>query len=86
MTTTVLTKFATRMILKGELFVHLTDLPSRVRAAYCSNLDGSFSVFINAKHSTDRQRQALFHEISHIYHKDLSRDIEADVLETERRL
>lgn len=86
MITRALTKYATQMILTGELFVHLIDLPCMVEGVSCPNPDGTYSVFINTRHTHSIQREAFYHEIAHIYYKDHQRDISAGQIEAMRRL
>lgn len=83
--TRILIKHAKEMISKGELTVHLVNLPCEVRGASCENSDGSFSVFINARHSDSRQRQAFLHEMMHIHFKDFHNEIDIDKVEALRR-
>lgn len=80
-----LIKHAKMMISTGDLSVHLVNLPCQVFGAYCENEDGSYSVFINARHSGHRQQQAFLHEIAHIYFDDLNQERDVNQIEAMRR-
>jgi len=80
-----LIKHATQMMRTGSLSVHLVNLPCEVRGSYCENSDGTFSVFLNARHSEHRQRKAFLHEMAHIYFDDFQSDTDIDKIETMRR-
>ncbi len=85
MTTTVLTRYAIKMMTDGELFIHLVDLPCDLKGACRPNADGTYSIFINARYSTESQRETLHHEIAHIYHRDHQRDLDIALIEAMRR-
>lgn len=42
------------------------DMPTTIRGYTRANPDGSFTIAINAKMSSDVQRRCLRHELSHI--------------------
>ena len=48
------------------------------------NPDGSYTIFINARMSLERQREAYRHALGHICHKDFESDETADQIEAER--
>ena len=84
--TEILTRFATWKMLKGEMFVHFQDMPVEVEGACRPNADGTYSIFLNTRHSVATQRAAFFHEVAHIYFKDHQSDLDADMIEAQRRL
>lgn len=53
----------------ADVFVHLLPLP--VHGACTQNADGSYSVFLNANDSRERQEKAYRHELDHILNDDL---------------
>lgn len=65
--------------------VRLVDLPPRVGGMVSMDDEGFYNVYINARLTRERQREALRHELDHIAEDDLynSRPIEA--VENKRR-
>lgn len=61
--------------------VFLVDLPVRIRGITVMNSDDSFTIFINARLSSEMQLQAYDHEIEHINNKDYDHFYGADKLE-----
>lgn len=55
------------MIIIGDVFIRLVDLPCRVRGYTCKDASGNYNVIINSKLSTETQKEACLHELSHIY-------------------
>ena len=58
----------------ADYFVRLVDLPIGVHGFIVPNDDGTYSVYINSRDSSVRQRQACKHERKHIARNDFSRD------------
>lgn len=48
------------------------------------NSDGSYTIFINARMSLERQREAYRHALGHIYNGDFESNKSADQIEAER--
>lgn len=64
-----------RVILENaDYFIRVVNLPIGVHGFVVPNDDGTFSVYINARDSHVRQRQACRHEKKHIARNDFSRD------------
>ncbi|MBF0710367.1 MULTISPECIES: hypothetical protein [unclassified Gemella] len=62
----------------------LTDLKScRVRGCTVANEDGSYTIFLNSKFSTNQLEKTYLHEIKHITRDDFSKD-DADRIELVR--
>jgi len=67
-----------------DIFVEVIDFGKDVRAAemVVKNEDGSFTVFLNARVSHDKQMEALEHGVRHVTNDDFSKtdvqQIEAD--------
>lgn len=58
-------------LIEGEdFFVRVVDLPVQIGGLVTPNDDGTFSVYINARNTADRQRQSFRHEVSHIENND----------------
>ena len=54
----------------ADYFVRLVDLPYGVGGCVTPNDDGTFSVYINARCSTGKQRESYKHELRHIERND----------------
>lgn len=48
------------------------------------NEDGSYTIAINARQATNRQREAYKHALEHIYHDDFDSGLTAAEIECER--
>ena len=64
------------MILENaDYFIRTVPMPPAVHGSVCPNSDGTFSVYINARDSIERQREALDHEVKkHIANDDFTKD------------
>lgn len=62
------------MIRNEDIFVHLINMPGSTNEAVTTNEDGSYSIFINAKLSNDKQLKAYEHALKHIQEEDFSKD------------
>lgn len=58
----------------GDYCVRLIDLDPTVRGVTAMDNDSFASVYINSRHSYDRQRKAFIHEIEHILHDDFDNE------------
>ena len=69
------------MLIEGaDYFVRKVDMPPAIHGSVCPNSDGTFSVYINARDSIERQREALDHEVKkHIARNDFSKDDVAEI-------
>lgn len=56
-------------------------LPFHIRALTHENEDGSYTILINRNISSERQKEAVLHELTHIKGNDFNRDIQANLLE-----
>jgi len=64
-----------------DYFVYVVPFPPNVHGAVVTNEDGTFSVYINANDTRERQRKAGEHEIKrHIENNDFAK---SDVVEIE---
>lgn len=71
------------MLIEGaDYFIRIADFPVGIHGFVVPNDDGTFSVYINARDSRVRQRQACRHEKKHIARNDFSRDDVHDAEET----
>lgn len=51
-----------------DYFVRYIDLPLKVDGVTLPNDDGTFDIYINARHSAEHQEAVLVHELWHIMH------------------
>ena len=56
-------------------------MPFHVRALTHKNDDGSYTIIINKNISTERQKEAVLHELTHIEGNDFSAESQATLLE-----
>lgn len=56
-------------------------MPFHVRALTHKNDDGSYTIIINKNISTERQKEAVLHELTHIQGNDFTNEEQADLLE-----
>lgn len=56
-------------------------MPFHVRALTHKNDDGSYTIIINKNISTERQKEAVLHELTHIEGNDFSAETQATLLE-----
>lgn len=54
----------------GEVTVRVVDMGYGVDGCVCKDADGDYSVYINARLGSDKQREALEHELKHIENND----------------
>jgi hypothetical protein len=52
------------------IFVKITALPYRIHGYSRMNMDGSYTIFLNAHDSIERQEESKRHEVEHIYKGD----------------
>lgn len=67
---------------REDVNVHVIDMDTMVEEQVVKNDDGSYSIFLNARLSTNMQREAYLHALSHIccddFYKDCADDIEVE--------
>lgn len=56
-----------------DVNVVLLDFPNLQKEMVVPNEDGSFTIFINAKHSTEQQAAAYDHAMKHIQNQDFKK-------------
>lgn len=66
--------------------VHLVDLPHGVRGFTKKNKDGSYTIMINARLSSEMQIATYDHEISHIEGGDYEYKGDVDGIEKHRHI
>lgn len=65
-----------------EIYVYIIDLESSVPEVVTENPDGSYSVFLNARYSYERQRESYRHACRHIERCDFER-LDVQMIEKE---
>lgn len=61
----------------------LIDLDTMVGETICKNADDSYTVFLNARWSSEMQRKCFEHALSHVLHNDWEKS-DANQIEGER--
>lgn len=65
-----------KLIEGADYFIRVVPFPTyRTGGAVTPNDDGTFTIYINALLSLDRQRRAVKHEIKHIEDGDFYNDL-----------
>lgn len=64
--------------------VYLVDLPHTVRGNTRKNKDGSYTILINARMSSEMQIATYDHEIAHINNGDYDHQIDVNEIEHTR--
>ena len=65
------------------MIVNLIDLPESVSEMVTVNEDGSVSVFINARHSYEKQCESYQHALDHIKNGDFYSDLSVQEIEAQ---
>jgi hypothetical protein len=91
MTTTILTETNLPTDLIGYNFVLvLADLDPMIGESICQNSDGTYTIFINSRWSSEMQRRCVLHAFDHIRHNDWEKEdvqqIEGERHDTSRDL
>ena len=60
------------MYVRDDVIVRYINLPVSVRGITTVDEEGNYNVYINAKLSSDRQRIALEHELTHVNRGDFA--------------
>ena len=70
------------VVMKLEVNTKIIDMDVLVGEQITANSDGSYTIFLNARLSHERQMEAYAHALRHIQNRDFSRD-DADAIEKE---
>lgn len=71
------------IIENADYFVRVVDLPAGVGGLVTPNDDGTFSIYVNARNSREKQKKSCDHEVGHIEHDDFYRDVPIEQMEKE---
>lgn len=74
------------MVCVEYIAVHLVDLPHEVKGFTKKNKDGSYTIMINARLSSEMQIATYDHEIRHIENGDYDNKADVDLIEQQRHL
>lgn len=58
------------IVLDDEVCIRLIDLPCRINGITVQDENGFYNVYINARLSTDEQKKAIAHELTHVKRDD----------------
>ncbi len=64
-----------------DLNIQHVNMPCKIKAAVTANEDGSYTIFLNTRHSYETLRSAAVHELEHIKNGDLFSEKTADEIE-----
>ena len=64
----------------NDIIVKLIDFPTTAKEAVTENEDGTYTVFINAKLTREKQLEAYMHALGHIMGNDFEKE-NADEIE-----
>lgn len=69
------------LIENADYFVRKVDIPTNNGALLALNEDGTYSVYINARLSAERQKKAMRHEYNHMANDDIYKDCPIEEVE-----
>ena len=58
----------------NDIIVKLIDFPTSAKEAVTENEDGSYTIFINAKLTHEKQLEAYMHALAHIMGSDFEKE------------
>lgn len=73
------------ILAEADYIVRTVDLPPAIGGVVTPNDDGTFSIYINARQSVDRQLAAFKHEVDHIAENDFYNGKSIQEIEGKRR-
>ena len=56
-----------------NIYTYIIDLKSSVPEMVVSNPDGTYSIFLNARYSFERQQESFKHACKHIHNNDFEK-------------
>lgn len=59
----------------------LANMPTTIKAYTVSNIDGSYTIVVNARLSSNQQRLSCYHEMQHINNNDYDKKMDVGLLE-----
>lgn len=57
-----------------DYFVRYVNLPNEIGGMVTPNEDCTFSIYLNARHTPEQQKESLKHELKHITEDDFYND------------
>ena len=58
-----------------DVFVEIIDLgPTSIPETIVKNDDGSYTIFINARYSFEKQQESVRHALGHLQHNDFEKE------------
>lgn len=66
---------------RDDVNVVLADLPGTIKEYVVANKDLTYTVVLNARHSSETRLKAYMHALSHIDNSDFEKKCSADVIE-----
>ena len=70
----------------NEIFVYVIDFETtKIKETVTENEDGTYSIFLNARHTAENRLQAYLHAVEHIRNNDFEKkNADIDSIEAER--
>lgn len=60
--------------MKLDLNIQIIDCDTIIKESVCPNEDGSYTIFINARHTAEQQHVSYLHAIAHILNGDFEKE------------
>ena len=57
--------------LEQDVYIYYVDMPCTIAANIVEGADGSYTLYLNSKLTSERQFEGYLHEISHVVNSDL---------------
>ena len=64
-----------------EVYIKVIDMDTCIKEQVTQNQDGSYTIFLNARHSFESHMKSYIHAMEHIVNKDFDSEASADQIE-----
>ena len=68
-------------MIRDNIIVRLLDLPHTIKGFCSPSPDGTYNIYVNARHTREMQDKTVEHELKHIEECDFETDKSVSVLE-----
>ncbi len=65
----------------AEVYIKVIDMDTCIKEQVTQNHDGSYTIFLNARHSFESHMKSYLHAMEHIVNEDFGSELSADQLE-----
>lgn len=73
-------------VTSDDIFIQLVNFPTTTKEAVTPNEDGSYTIFINARLSSEEQMKSYQHALKHIQRNDFAKENVQKIEKTAHRL